>query len=92
MHKPRGNSRTGARILIDALQGHGLKHAFGVPGESYLAALDALLDSKIDFVVCRQEGGAAVLSHLMNGDDVIVLEGRRRPGLAEEALLGRAWV
>jgi len=62
MHKPRGNSRTGARILIDALQGHGLTHAFGVPGESYLAALDALLDSKIDFVVCRQEGGAAMMA------------------------------
>ena len=62
MHKPRSNSRTGARILIDALQGHGLKHAFGVPGESYLAALDALLDSNIDFVVCRQEGGAAMMA------------------------------
>src|SRR6266851_1214069 len=62
MHKPRSNSRTGARILINALQGHGLTHAFGVPGESYLAALDALLDSKIDFVVCRQEGGAAMMA------------------------------
>jgi len=62
MHKPRTNARTGARILIDALQGHGLKHAFGVPGESYLAALDALMDSKIDFVVCRQEGGAAMMA------------------------------
>src|SRR5216683_476604 len=62
MHKPRSNSRTGARILIDALQGHGLTHAFGVPGESYLAALDALLDSKIDFLVCRQEGGAAMMA------------------------------
>ncbi|HLL26570.1 MAG TPA: thiamine pyrophosphate-binding protein [Xanthobacteraceae bacterium] len=62
MHKPRGNSRTGARILVDALQGHGLTHAFGVPGESYLAALDALLDSKIDFLVCRQEGGASMMA------------------------------
>jgi len=62
MHKPRGNARTGARILIDALQGQGLTHAFGVPGESYLAALDALLDSKIDFLVCRQEGGAAMMA------------------------------
>lgn len=62
MHKPRSNARTGARILIDALQVHGLTHAFGVPGESYLAALDALLDSKIDFLVCRQEGGASMMA------------------------------
>jgi acetolactate synthase-1/2/3 large subunit len=62
MHKPRSNARTGARLLIDALQGHGLTHAFGVPGESYLAALDALIDSKIDFLICRQEGGAAMMA------------------------------
>ena len=62
MHKPRSNSRTGARILIDALQGHGLTHAFGVPGESYLAALDAMIGSKIDFLICRQEGGAAMMA------------------------------
>src|SRR3984893_8837885 len=62
MHKPRSNSRTGARILIDALQSHGLTHAFGVPGESYLAALDAMIGSKIDFLICRQEGGAAMMA------------------------------
>ena len=34
--------------------------AFGVPGESYLAVLDALHDApEIKFVICRQEGGAA---------------------------------
>lgn len=63
MHKPSDNrSRTGARILVDALQAHGLTHAFGVPGESYLAVLDAMVDSKIDFVICRQESGAAYMA------------------------------
>ena len=62
MHKPRSNARTGARILIDALQGHGLTHAFGVPGESYLAVLDALHDAAIDVLVCRNEGGAAMMA------------------------------
>jgi acetolactate synthase-1/2/3 large subunit len=63
MHKPASNRlRTGARILVDALEGHGLTHAFGVPGESYLAVLDALMDSKIDFVICRQESGAAMMA------------------------------
>lgn len=63
MHKPFDNrSRTGARILVDALQAHGLTHAFGVPGESYLAALDAMIGSKIDFMICRQEGGASMMA------------------------------
>ena len=66
MHKPAQSSslkpRTAARLLVDALAGHGLRHAFGVPGESYLAVLDALRDSPIDFLVCRQEGGAAMMA------------------------------
>jgi acetolactate synthase-1/2/3 large subunit len=52
-------ARTGGRILVDALQTHGTDMIFGVPGESYLAVLDALYDSSIRFIVNRQEGGAA---------------------------------
>ncbi|HEX6003360.1 MAG TPA: thiamine pyrophosphate-binding protein, partial [Burkholderiales bacterium] len=53
--------RTGARILVDALHIHGVELAFGVPGESYLAVLDAFYDKRdaMRFVICRQEGGAA---------------------------------
>ncbi|GGE30564.1 acetolactate synthase large subunit [Agaricicola taiwanensis] len=54
--------RTGARLLVDALASQGVKTCFGVPGESYLAVLDALVDSSIDFVTCRQEGGAAMMA------------------------------
>jgi len=56
--------RTGGEILIDALQGHGVQRVFGVPGESYLAALDALYGARnrIAFTVCRQEGGAAYMA------------------------------
>lgn len=54
--------RTGGRILVDQLDLHGVKTAFGVPGESYLAVLDALHDSGIDFVICRNEGGAAMMA------------------------------
>ncbi|NVK18425.1 MAG: thiamine pyrophosphate-binding protein [Methylocystaceae bacterium] len=53
-------SKTGAQILVDCLEALGSTKAFGVPGESYLAVLDALYDSSIDFVTCRQEGGAAM--------------------------------
>ena len=34
-------ARTAAQILVDALKVHGVEHAFCVPGESYLAVLDA---------------------------------------------------
>ena len=51
--------RTGGRILVDALLAHGVDRVFCVPGESYLAVLDALVDSPIDVVVARHEGAAA---------------------------------
>ncbi|HEX7647530.1 MAG TPA: thiamine pyrophosphate-binding protein [Noviherbaspirillum sp.] len=54
--------RTGGQILVDALHTHGTDLVFGVPGESYLAVLDALHDSAIRFIVNRQEGGAAFMA------------------------------
>lgn len=58
-----GNLRTGGRILVDQLRLHGVDMAFGVPGESYLAVLDALYDvPEIRFHICRQEGGAAMMA------------------------------
>jgi acetolactate synthase-1/2/3 large subunit len=54
------NRRTGGQILVDQLAIHGVSHVFCVPGESYLAALDAFHDqSRIRLLACRQEGGAA---------------------------------
>jgi acetolactate synthase-1/2/3 large subunit len=58
----RSRVRSGARILVDALKDHGVEISFGVPGESYLAVLDAMIDSSIEFVTCRQEGGAAMMA------------------------------
>ncbi|QIB35004.1 thiamine pyrophosphate-binding protein [Ancylobacter pratisalsi] len=55
-------SRTGARILVDALVANGVERAFGVPGESYLDVLDAMSDTAIDFIICRQEGSAAMMA------------------------------
>jgi acetolactate synthase-1/2/3 large subunit len=54
--------RTGGRILADALAGNGVERAFCVPGESYLALLDALYDSPVKVTVARQEGGAAMMA------------------------------
>jgi acetolactate synthase-1/2/3 large subunit len=56
--------RHGGKILADALAGHGVRVAFGVPGESFLPVLDGLHDLKgrLDFVICRQEGGASYMA------------------------------
>jgi acetolactate synthase-1/2/3 large subunit len=56
------NPRTGGQILVGQLVSHGVKHVFCVPGESFLAVLDALVDVNIDVTVCRQEGGAAMMA------------------------------
>ena len=55
------NPRPGGQILIDCLRLHGVDTAFCVPGESFLASLDALHDvpDDIHLVVCRQAGGVA---------------------------------
>jgi len=59
--KQQSNSlRTGGQILVDQLAIQGVKHVFCVPGESYLAVLDALHDSSVEITVCRQETGAAL--------------------------------
>ena len=55
-------SRTGGEVLIDQLIAHGARQAFCVPGESYLAALDACYDRGFALTVCRQEGGAAMMA------------------------------
>lgn len=62
--RPGTAARTGGRILIDALRANGCQAVFGVPGESYLAALDALYESSntIRYVTCRQEGGACFMA------------------------------
>jgi acetolactate synthase-1/2/3 large subunit len=52
--------RTCAKLLVDTLVAHGVDRAFCVPGESYLAVMDALHDDPVlHLVTCRHEGGAA---------------------------------
>ena len=52
-------TRTGAQVLVDQLVIHGVETAFCIPGESYIAVLDALHDAPIRLVVARHEAGAA---------------------------------
>lgn len=66
---------TAGHVVVEALKAHGIERVYVVPGESYLDVLDGLVDSGIDAVVCRHEGGAAYMAEA---------EGKmhQRPGVA----------
>jgi acetolactate synthase-1/2/3 large subunit len=56
-------TRTGGQVLVDQLKINGCDRIFTVPGESFLAVLDALHDTpEIAVTVCRQEGGVAYMA------------------------------
>jgi acetolactate synthase I/II/III large subunit len=76
--------RHGGKILVDQLELNGARCAFTVPGESFLAALDGLHDAGIKTVICRQEGGAAMMAEAwgkMTGEPGLCFV-TRGPGLA----------
>ena len=59
---PNASLRTGGQILIDQLVAQGVERVYCVPGESFLAALDAMNNAPIEVTVCRQEAGAAIMA------------------------------
>ena len=64
VHNVPMNTKIAGHLLVECLLAQGVTHAFGVPGESYLAVLDGfhLHRDAIRFVTCRQEGGAAFMA------------------------------
>lgn len=56
--------RTGGQLLVDQLLEENVKRVFCVPGESYLAVMDAMVDvaDQIDLISCRHESGAAMMA------------------------------
>ena len=64
LQKAVSRSQMGGHLLVECLISQGVTHAFGVPGESYLAVLDGFhkYQDQIQFVTCRQEGGAAFMA------------------------------
>ena len=64
LQEAESSSQMGGHLLVECLIAQGVTHAFGVPGESYLAALDGFhkYHDQIQFVTCRQEGGAAFMA------------------------------
>ena len=68
-------TQTAGQALVAQLRAYGVEHIFCVPGESYLAVLDALIGSGITVTICRQEGSATMMA-----DAVGRLTGK--PGIA----------
>src|SRR6202049_1566722 len=60
--RAKDNLRSAAEVLVDQLHIHGVRHVFCVPGESYLAVLDAFHDSDLSVTVRRQEAGACMMA------------------------------
>jgi acetolactate synthase-1/2/3 large subunit len=56
--------RTGGQLVVDSLLAHQVDTVFCVPGESYLAVLDALYEvrDRIRVITCRHESGAAFMA------------------------------
>ncbi|HVE49986.1 MAG TPA: thiamine pyrophosphate-binding protein, partial [Casimicrobiaceae bacterium] len=82
--------RTGGELVVASLLAQGATHAFGVPGESYLAVLDALHDveERLRFIICRHEGGAAYMAEAygkLTGRPGIALV-TRGPGASNAAI------
>ena len=64
LHNAGMTAPLAGHLLVQCLLAQGVTHAFGVPGESYLAVLDGfhLHRDRIQFITCRQEGGAAFMA------------------------------
>src|ERR1700726_8821 len=59
---PETETKTGADIVVETLEAHGVKHVFGVPGAKIDKVFDRLRDSSIKTVVCRHEQNAAFIA------------------------------
>lgn len=55
-------SKTGAQIVVESLEKHGVQHVFGIPGAKIDKVFDTLVDSSIQTIVCRHEQNAAFIA------------------------------
>lgn len=89
MPESLANTQTAARLLVAELAAQGVDRVFCVPGESYLAVLDALYDEKrIEVITCRHESGAgfmAVADAKLTGRPGVALVSRG-PGATNAAI------
>jgi acetolactate synthase I/II/III large subunit len=80
--------RTGGQLIVKALEEAGVRHCFGVPGESFLGVLDALYDSSIKVVSTRHEGGGSFMAvgYAKTSGEIGVCFGTRAVGTANMAI------
>src|SRR5277367_2155556 len=55
-------AKTGAQVVVESLERHGVRHVFGIPGAKIDKVFDALVSSSIQTVVCRHEQNAAFIA------------------------------
>jgi len=60
--KSSAKTQTAAELLVKCLENEGVEYIFGIPGEENIGVMDALLDSRITFVTCHHEQGAAFMA------------------------------
>jgi acetolactate synthase I/II/III large subunit len=56
--------RSGGQLVVDQFLAEGVRRVFCVPGESYLAVMDAMFDvsTEMQLISCRHESGAAMMA------------------------------
>src|ERR1700757_3122064 len=60
--QPEKQPKNGAEVVVQTLESRGVEYVFGVPGAKIDAVFNALVDSKIETVVCRHEQNAAFIA------------------------------
>lgn len=55
-------TKTGAQVVVESLEKHGVQYVFGIPGAKIDKVFDALADSPIKTIVCRHEQNAAFIA------------------------------
>src|SRR5829696_6956121 len=60
--KPEATAKTGAEMVVRTLEARGTEFVFGIPGAKIDSVFNALVDSKIQTIVCRHEQNAAFIA------------------------------
>ena len=60
--QPEKQPKNGAEVVVQTLESRGVEYVFGIPGAKIDAVFNALVDSKIETVVCRHEQNAAFIA------------------------------
>src|SRR6201988_2204757 len=60
--KAAKTAKTGAQVVVESVEKHGVRYVFGIPGAKIDKVFDTLVDSSIETIVCRHEQNAAFIA------------------------------